>query len=281
MIVEYASYGIGNIDYDAKTVISPDWAILTGIAPQHLELFGSLENIVTAKLELVGNVPSDAPVFFNADDARLSNAIANLNRENTVGYSAADITSHMDTLSWKDELKGKLLQKMFATNVAAAIAVAKACDISDADIVRGIEDISWLPRTLEPRSLQHFELIDDSYSCNPYWFEKLIDFLSDLDFSQKVLITSGVIELGAESDRINSALSQLAQKVFDVVFITSSSLSTAWGADEENNVIHSSVEDMLPLIKEKTQKKSLIVLEGRVPSMVRNYILDDLSQQIA
>ncbi|HEY3249426.1 MAG TPA: Mur ligase family protein, partial [bacterium] len=68
-IVEMAAYGRGEIR-EIADLVHPRIGILTAIGPQHLEWFGSIENIEATKYELMQSLPPGGAAVFNADDPR-------------------------------------------------------------------------------------------------------------------------------------------------------------------------------------------------------------------
>ncbi len=67
VVCEMGARGIGHIRALCE-VARPSVGIVTNVGPAHLELFGSLENIVIAKGELVEALPSDGTAVLNGDD---------------------------------------------------------------------------------------------------------------------------------------------------------------------------------------------------------------------
>ena len=57
-IVEMGAYIPGEIAEICK-LARPSISVVTAIGPQHLERFGSIENIVTAKYEIISALPAD------------------------------------------------------------------------------------------------------------------------------------------------------------------------------------------------------------------------------
>lgn len=61
-VAEMGAYKKGEIK-KLTDIVRPKIGIITGIAPQHLELFGSLKNIMEAKYELIEALPEEGPCF--------------------------------------------------------------------------------------------------------------------------------------------------------------------------------------------------------------------------
>ncbi|HLD03947.1 MAG TPA: Mur ligase family protein, partial [Candidatus Dojkabacteria bacterium] len=66
-IAEMGAYTKGEVAQSAK-LVPPDIAIITGIEEQHLSLFGSIENILQAKYEIIEYMRPDGLAIFNGDN---------------------------------------------------------------------------------------------------------------------------------------------------------------------------------------------------------------------
>ena len=71
-IAEMGAYVRGEIK-DLCNFVKPKYGILTRIGTAHLETFGSEENIVKAKFELIESLPSDGIAILNMDDIKQVN----------------------------------------------------------------------------------------------------------------------------------------------------------------------------------------------------------------
>jgi len=67
LVCEMGSRGVGHIAMLCR-VARPDIGIVTNVGVAHLELFGSRENIVRSKAELVEALPTNGVAVLNADD---------------------------------------------------------------------------------------------------------------------------------------------------------------------------------------------------------------------
>ena len=66
-IVEMGAYNIGGIKLLCN-IAQPKIGILTGINEQHMATFGSQENIIKAKFELINSLPEDGLAILNWDN---------------------------------------------------------------------------------------------------------------------------------------------------------------------------------------------------------------------
>lgn len=272
LVAEFAAYGVGDIAYDIDYVLQPQWGILTGIAPQHIELFGSIEDIMKAKSELIARLPKGGCAFYNADDAHVVEIMSWFNHVEKVPFSATDVEKNIDLALWESTLKKAIVQYMFATNVAAACAVGEKLGIDAEHIARQLPKLTWLPHTLQPIEREIVDYIDSSYSTNPYGFERVIALVAQLDYEQKILITPGVIEQGVLSDEVNAGLSEKAKEVFDHVMVTSENMVSSWKKGNEH-VVPFEADTYTSLLGDR-ERRTLVVIEGRVPVWVRKIMLN-------
>ena len=66
-VVEMGAYNRGGIKLLCD-IVQPKIGVLTGINEQHMATFGSQENIIKAKYELIESLPNDGAAFFNGDN---------------------------------------------------------------------------------------------------------------------------------------------------------------------------------------------------------------------
>ena len=69
-IVEMGAYIPGEIA-EICELARPQISLVTEIGPQHMERFGNIQNIVTAKYEIISALPADGLAFFNRDNPHL------------------------------------------------------------------------------------------------------------------------------------------------------------------------------------------------------------------
>ena len=98
----------------------PDIAIVTEIGPQHLERFGSLENIKRAKYELVSHLPADGVAAFNWDNPYIREMVAE-------GYPATRLTVSRAMSRWRKRASwGSLGWRATSARACAAYPFAPA-----------------------------------------------------------------------------------------------------------------------------------------------------------
>jgi UDP-N-acetylmuramoyl-tripeptide--D-alanyl-D-alanine ligase len=241
VIIEYAAYKPGEIKWLAQR-IQPHWAVITGLVEQHLAIFGSVKNIIKAKAELIESLKPDGLVFVNAKDPR-SNMIVEYARQkiflsdkqiipyggvqSQIELSQQQLTNdgHLSFVLNDTKVVTKLVGYRYSTIIQAGIAVARELGLTWQQIIEGLQ--TFEPPLFFVQLFQHnqkFWLLDDGRTTNPMAFFDVIDLAQEIIDKKKIkgrkiLITSGIIDLGEETNKIHLKLAKKAKAIFtDVVY---------------------------------------------------------------
>lgn len=215
-ICEVGAYKRGEIAKIAK-LIKPRIAIITAVAPQHLQKFGSLGNIALAKFELVENLQKDGVAILNGEYDILHKLASHISSENVVFYGttddpylAANIKTGINgtefiihTPKGKAEINIPLIGEHHVQNFLAATAAALNLGLTLAEIKERAKLLLPTPHRMEIKKLGNITLIDNSYNTNPKSAESSLKLLTDFKDARKIVITPGFIELGKESKEAN------------------------------------------------------------------------------
>lgn len=140
-VVEVTSEGVVQ---SRHKFINWDAAVITNIAPEHIESHGSFENYRNAKLAFLDHAArGGGTAFVNADDEASVYFRENLPGESLVLYSARDIAA------WPENLFGGVPGEFNRQNVAAAAAVARRLKLPEAAVVRALENFKGVPGRME------------------------------------------------------------------------------------------------------------------------------------
>lgn len=215
-VIELGASAEGEIDYTSK-LVCPDVAVITNIAPAHIEGFGSIDAISRAKSEIFDGLVENGAAIINLDEPFNTNWKSKLINKNVIkvslvfrdeadmwtdnvviqkqGNSTFQIKSPESTL----EIRLSLLGLHNVHNALLAAAAAKASGASDEHIVKGLESVKPVPGRLYPRKgVKQLRIIDDTYNANPSSVKAAIDLLSVC--SDKTAIVLGdMAELGKEA----------------------------------------------------------------------------------
>ena len=249
LIVEMGAYQVGDIA-DLCNLTQPDISVLTGINEAHRERFGSLENTIQAKFEIVTHAKADAPIILNADDDQVVE-----NHKKYVGdheayfYSAAnhqlceftikDKRFHTDGSGisfrlYQDDkelgyTKVAHLGEYIIGNVIAGVIAGQQLEVEPQTTLESAAKITPAKRRLQPiqRTSSNILVIDDSYNGTSDGVKAALETLDKFVGRRKVCVTTGLVEIGDESERIHKTIGRQLADVADVVVLVESSV-TDW-----------------------------------------------------
>ena len=201
-------------------LVHPTYGILTSIGEQHLETFGSVDNIISTKFELVDAIPDSGMAFLNYDNDYIRTrevTVPNLtygNADSGAAYRYSDIA--VDTHGCQFTLTApngescryttRLLGAHNIQNLAGCMALAHHLGISLREMVYPIRLLKPVEHRLQ---LLPNGYIDDAYNSNPAGFRSALDTLSGFS-AQRILVTPGMVELGERQAALNRELGEYA-----------------------------------------------------------------------
>jgi UDP-N-acetylmuramoyl-tripeptide--D-alanyl-D-alanine ligase len=216
-IAEMGTYGPGEIR-DLCSWCPPEIAVVTAIGPVHLERMKSLDVIDQAKFEVTEKA---ATVVLNIDDERLSRWVERLTRSGkrvrTCGsFSDASVRVEVAVPGWRIIVDGTALgvtpvvAGVQPTNLACAIGCAIELGLGVDQVMARIAGVSAIAnRSNVATAASGVVVIDDTFNANPASAEAALKLLSSLKLSGRlVVVTPGLIELGAEQYRENMAFAR-------------------------------------------------------------------------
>lgn len=210
-ICEVGAYKIGEIKKIAS-LIKPTIGIITAIAPQHLQKFGSLENIAKAKFELPQSLEERGVVILNSNYQKIKELASTVSAKaylyGTEGdpFYATNIKSGVEGTSFtihtpkgEADIHIPLIGEHHVQNFLAAAAAALQLGLKLADIKERAKLLLPTPHRMEIRRMGNMILIDNSYNTNPISAESSLNLLASFKDSRKIVITPGFVELGKEA----------------------------------------------------------------------------------
>lgn len=251
-ICEMAAYKRGEIK-TACNIIKPKIGILTGINEQHMATFGSQENIIKGKYELIESLPADGVAFFNA--------------KNKYCVELYDETLRLRSgrAKFKSILFGLEAKFFGEENILGAMAVARELGVK-------IDPEIYLKKGLPAvrRGINGLNIIDSTYSANPTGVIAHLDYLT-IRFPQgkKILVMPCLIELGKASKEVHQRIGRKIAEVCDLAIITTEDrFKEIHETAGEKAIFIENVEVIFNKIKSTTQSGDVVLLESRVPKQL-------------
>ncbi len=262
-IVEMGAYQIGDIQALCE-IVPPDIAVLTGINEAHLERFGSIENTIEGKFEIVKNMKEGGFVLLNNDDQRIKD-----NYKRFVGSKRVQFYSSFTTASQPLPLLGQYVHGV----INASTIVAKELGMTDEEIARGERAIKPVPHRLEliENPATGISVIDDSYNGNPDGVREAIKALARFEGRRKIYLTPGLVEAGDRAKDIHNEIGRQLRDVADLVILIKNSVTPyiAEKLDPEKIYWFSSALEAHAALSSILQKGDVILFQNDWPD---NYI---------
>lgn len=250
-IVEIGAYKKGEIKAACK-IIRPRYGILTNIGNQHLSLFGSRKNLIEAKSELLESLPTEGTAYISKD-IKEWRYFSDKTKANKKYFSLDDIP---------DDIKINLPDKHTLQNLLPCIVLASDLGIDKNTVLKIIMNLKPIKGRLSlDKGPNGSTILNDSYSSNVDGFIAAITTANQMDFSQKLIMSRGLIELGEEKTSSYQRIMEAINKS-ELKLLTTDDLFK--NIDSKNKVVDFRGEDeLLEYIIKKADKNTLIVVEGR------------------
>ena len=281
-IAEMGAYKRGEI----KTLcdmVHPKYGILTRIGLAHLETFGSPENIVKTKFELIESLPDDGVAVLNRDDPKqVSYQIKSKCKKVWIGIDEKDVDvracdiecnhkgSKFNVIFKSDDKKypfeTKLLGNHNIYNILAGIALGREFGITIKELQQGVRKVRPVESRLELRNYGYMYLINDAYNSNPVGAKVALDVLNMMP-GMKVVVTPGMTELGEKEDELNHIFGTQIASVADYVILVGEKKTrpifeglNECGYDKDKLFIVNSVYDAYNLLQTLKKKEDMYAL---------------------
>ena len=288
-VVEMGAYRIKEIQ-NICDMVHPTIGILTAIAPQHLSLFGSMENIAQAKQELLLSLPKDGWAITNVDNEYCRQVIKNLschvrtfgsdedykpdvlitdieNTKTGISYTVSDEYMRM-TVSLN------ILGKHNTFNIIPAAIAAKKIGMTDEEINTAVEKLTPGHGSITFVPYGKAVIINDSYNSNPEGFKAALDLLNTFPSTKRrIVITRGMRELGDLSDQLHEQIGGEISFVADELVITEKDvappLTQGIVSKFHTDIKHMySPQELLEYVQSLKDSDVVILIENRLHTMV-------------
>jgi UDP-N-acetylmuramoyl-tripeptide--D-alanyl-D-alanine ligase len=211
-------------------IAKPDVGVVTRVSAAHLEFFASLDEIASAKRELIEGLNGrDSVAVLNADDSRVAafaefapGRVLTYGFENAADFRAVDIEDRgalgseftLVIGSQRTRLELRLPGRHVIANSLAALAAATVWNIGAAEAQSVFRS---LPAPAMRGELLRFSngaaLINDSYNSSPAALHAMIAVLAATpNFRRRILAAGEMRELGESSAQLHREAGESAAK---------------------------------------------------------------------
>lgn len=279
-IVEMGAYKKGEIARICN-IVKPTVGIITGIGNQHLELFGSTENIIKTKFELIESLPDNGFAIFNGESSD-SLEMSKEAKKKGINYSIVKIKDYVKNYQVKKDylqitvslsggaqtVKPKLLGTQNLQNIVLAVRAASYLQIDLQEIVTSLNQLESPAQTMKIfKKLNKSLLIDDTFNTT---FEGVMASLKYLNIfrGKKIMVLTPLIETGLLSEKLHRQLGKECARICDLILLTNPNYFPEFisGINAEKNRKKVILAEKMNEFKMTTLMKtpdSVIIFEGK------------------
>ncbi len=286
-VCEMGAKEVGDIK-EICDIVNPDWGVITAVDIQHLESFGTLENIIETKFELAESIKKEGKLFLNSDSKNIMvkeenypNAIYYSSDKNNmnekIGYNVENIKVSQYGTSFtvvtksgeRETFDMKLIGQHNIINVVGAIAVANNLGISLQDLKIPVRKLKPVNHRMEMIERGEITIIDDAFNANPVGSKAAVETLGMFD-GLKILITPGMVDLGEEEYEYNYKFGGYAAENCDYILLVNKKRAVPIrkgaldkGFQEERCFVFDTLQEAMEKANSiKTEQKKYILLEN-------------------
>lgn len=309
-VVEMGAYKRGEIETMTR-MVRPEIGIITAINSQHQDLFGTIENTMKAKYELIKSLSGKKIAICNADDLRVHEMGEWARRDGkdvwcwtkkvqrtpfgkTQGekfkvqsekvFQATNITSDLEGVKFdcifekeKTKIVAPVLGEHQVSNILAAIAGAVACGMNLTEAAKGAAKIKPAKGVMQKIvGIYGSVFIDDTFNNNPDAAKAAISFLAKAK-GRKILVFQPMIELGSFSEISHEEVGELAGRICDAIILTNKNFNQSFLTAVRKVSGNIPVTTMGPsktaaFIKKQVHKGDMVLFKGKEAAHVVNIL---------
>jgi UDP-N-acetylmuramoyl-tripeptide--D-alanyl-D-alanine ligase len=235
VIIEYGEGAPGDVARFAHNT-HPDYGVITGLAPAHLDHYKTLEAAGKDIFSLATYL-NDTHVYVNdmAPSVKpfLKKQYELFDTEHAMGWKISDIKIAMEGTDFtirKAKMNLVLHSNLLGRHQVAYLAFVAAFGLehgmTEKAVATGIADTRPFEHRMQPYRVAGAWVIDDTYNGNLEGIRAGTALLSELEAKRKVYITPGLVDQGRQTERIHVEVGELiANAKPDLVVLMKNSVS--------------------------------------------------------
>ena len=215
-VLELGVDGMGQMQDFAY--LQPELAVVTAVAPEHMEYFGNLQNVANEELAVLSfshegllNIDDIAKEYLpeveylsygmRAGDYNVASRSDKQLAGQTVTFSLAN--------GEKLEANTAFLGEQGAKVALAAVAASHKLGLSTQEIKEGLEKVKpFAGRMQVLQGIQNTQIIDDTYNASPLAVKAALDVLYATEAPKRIAILGSMNEMGEGSSEMHREIGE-------------------------------------------------------------------------
>jgi UDP-N-acetylmuramoyl-tripeptide--D-alanyl-D-alanine ligase len=218
LIIEYGEGAPGDVVRFARNT-HPDIGIITGVAPAHLDRYGTLEEAGVDIFSLADYLGGNE-VYVNGESENVKTHLQPqyhmYDSAGVLGWQVTDIKNGLSGLNFVIKkgsktlnIRTKLLGRHLIGTVALAVALADKYGVAAKAIEEAAAKLKPFEHRMQPYPLADAWVIDDTYNGNIEGMRAGLALLTELPARRKVYVTPGLVDQGEETEAVHKELGRL------------------------------------------------------------------------
>ena len=260
-IAEMGARHVGDIA-ELCQLCPPNVSLITGICGQHMETFGTFQNIVKAKGEILDYTSGKAIISDDCFDL-----FAEFPCDKVRACCVSEVNPTKDGTEFKLTLGGnsrlvktKLLGAHSAYNIGLAAEAAFAVGMTLDEIADAVPEIEFIEHRLQLIKANGVNILDDGYNSNVKGARAALEVLKLFE-GRRIVITPGLVELGVLEEEENFSLGQ-SLVGFDYIILVGDTLVQPVRRGYLESGGDSEKLQVLPTLAAAQEKLKEIIQEG-------------------
>jgi UDP-N-acetylmuramoyl-tripeptide--D-alanyl-D-alanine ligase len=245
--------------------VRPHVALITTVAPAHLEFFGSCEAIADAKSEIFEGLVPGGTALIPSDSPYAPRLVARAKQAGVTRILAFGETGDAKLLSYEEgRVKADILGRPvdfalgapgrhIANNALGALLAVAVLDGDVLNAAAALKDFAALKGRGERFTAGGVEVIDESYNANPASMAAALSLLGGAK-GRRIAVLGDMLEMGADEAAHHAALAgPIAEAKTDRVFLCGTRMRALWDklpAARRGAIAATSDALVAPLMKE-------------------------------
>ena len=273
-------------------MVRPQVAIITTIAPVHLEFFGTTDAIADAKGEIFSGVVAGGTAIINGDireRARLDAHARNAGIADIVHFGAGvHCQARLIRAAYHEsssDIEADILGHRLSYGIASAgehiamnsLAVLAACARIGADIPQAAGSFARVTppqgrgaRVRLALGRGSIELIDESYNANPASMRAALDNMGRIQpQGRRIAVLGDMLELGETAGDMHAALiDPILKNKVDLVFLSGPLMRHLWDRvpAAQRAAYAPTAQELLPLVRAALRSGDVVTVKGSLGS---------------
>ncbi len=272
----------------SSSMLNADACVVTNIGYPHVDLYGSIENILKDKMTIVENMKAEGVAFLNYDDEKIRSYPVNRKvisyavKNHDADYYADNIENKSGILSFDvvhDNRRTAIVINMFGEhniiNGLVAFAVGEYFGISEENIVKALYNYRSEGIRQNVYNIGGYHLYMDCYNSAPNSIIGSIRTLCGMTIpegSRRIVLFGDIPRLGDKAPEVHEQVAEeLKNEQVDLYIFYG--LNAKYAAEKlkgyGRNVLYAESEDVLvKLLKENVKKGDVMLVKAGHPMKI-------------